>query len=71
MTKLGQDVQSYGILLYLEYKFEENPSISPIAVGDAAVGKTSLLNCYVDGSFGTNYVSTIGIDFRDDSRHIY
>ena len=35
-----------------------------ILVGDAAVGKTSLLRCYVDGHFGNNYISTIGIDFR-------
>jgi small GTP-binding protein len=32
--------------------------------GDARVGKSALLNCYVNNSFDTAYCSTIGIDFK-------
>ena len=33
-------------------------------LGDAAVGKTSLLTRFCDDSFKENYNNTIGIDFR-------
>ena len=36
----------------------------PILVGNAAVGKSSILNKYVDNTFGDTYVQTIGVDFK-------
>ena len=33
-------------------------------IGDAYVGKTSLLNRYFDNSYKENYINTIGCDFR-------
>merc|ERR1711976_1045544 len=33
-------------------------------MGDASVGKTSILTRYADSHFAQNYVSTIGIDFK-------
>jgi len=35
-----------------------------LLIGDAAVGKSSILLRYADGVFNDNYMSTIGIDFR-------
>jgi len=35
-----------------------------LMVGESGVGKTSLLNRYANDTFSTNYVSTIGIDFK-------
>jgi Ras-related protein Rab-1A len=35
-----------------------------LLIGDAAVGKSSILLKYTEGVFNTNYMSTIGIDFR-------
>lgn len=35
-----------------------------VLMGDAAVGKTSILRRIADNQFTDNYVSTIGIDFR-------
>ena len=37
-------------------------SIKVIAVGDAAVGKTSIAGRYVTGSFESSYKATIGTD---------
>ncbi|MHA1733700.1 MAG: Rab family GTPase [Promethearchaeota archaeon] len=34
-----------------------------IAVGDPAVGKTSLIQRFTQGSFNTNYIATIGAQF--------
>lgn len=34
-----------------------------IIVGDAGVGKSSLLLRFSDGFFQDNYISTIGVDF--------
>ena len=33
-------------------------------IGDASVGKTSLLLRFADDSFEDNYISTVGVDFR-------
>ena len=33
-------------------------------LGDAAVGKTSLITRFCDNSFKENYNNTIGVDFR-------
>jgi GTPase SAR1 family protein len=38
--------------------------IKIIIVGDSAVGKTKLLGRFSDSVFNTNYVSTIGVDFK-------
>jgi len=34
-----------------------------ITLGDSKVGKTSILNRFKDGSFNTNIITTIGVDF--------
>ncbi len=34
-----------------------------ILMGATAVGKTSLLHRFVKGSFGSNYITTVGLDF--------
>ncbi|MBN3320890.1 RAB10 protein, partial [Atractosteus spatula] len=41
-----------------------------ILVGDALVGKTCILQRYVDHSFNHSYVSTIGIDFKVKTLHV-
>lgn len=38
--------------------------IKLIMVGDSSVGKTCILNMYVDKVFHESYVSTIGVDFK-------
>lgn len=35
-----------------------------VIIGDASVGKTSLMNRFVHGVFNVNYTSTIGVDFK-------
>jgi len=35
-----------------------------VLIGDASVGKTSLLLRFADDSFEDNYISTVGVDFR-------
>jgi len=35
-----------------------------LLIGDASVGKSSLLLRYTDDKFPENYMATIGIDFR-------
>lgn len=35
-----------------------------VIVGDAGVGKSSLLIRFTDGNFSKHYISTIGVDFR-------
>lgn len=47
-----------------------------IAVGDPAVGKTSLIQRWTQGSFNTNYIATIGAQFSryeyvDEDTNIY
>lgn len=36
-----------------------------LLLGDSAVGKTSLLHRVMDDTFTPNFISTVGIDFRD------
>ena len=40
------------------------PSLVKIVlVGDAEVGKSTLLKCFMGGSFSDEYIATIGVDF--------
>ena len=36
-----------------------------ILIGDSSVGKTSLLLTYSGGNFEDNYISTIGVDYKE------
>lgn len=36
-----------------------------LVLGDSGVGKTCLLYQYTDGRFHTQFISTVGIDFRE------
>jgi GTPase SAR1 family protein len=35
-----------------------------LMVGDSAVGKTSVLTRYVDATFSTRFMTTIGVDYK-------
>ena len=41
-----------------------------VFIGDASVGKTSIIGRFADDAFGINYISTIGIDFKIRSLQI-
>ena len=41
-----------------------NNIIKLLTLGNSGVGKTSIITKYVDNKFYTNYLSTIGIDFK-------
>ena len=41
-----------------------NYSVKLLIVGDSGVGKTSLLMRYCEDEFHTDYLSTIGVDFK-------
>ena len=34
-----------------------------LIIGDATVGKTSILTRFTDDKFSTNYLNTVGLDF--------
>ena len=36
-------------------------------VGDAAIGKTSLMVKYVEGNFNEDYIQTLGVNFMEKS----
>ena len=33
-----------------------------LIIGDSTVGKTSIISCYVNGTFSSNYLATVGLD---------
>lgn len=35
-----------------------------VFIGESSVGKSSILNRYVDEIFDENYLATIGVDFK-------
>ena len=37
-----------------------------LALGDSGVGKTSVLYQYTDGKFNSKFITTVGIDFREN-----
>jgi len=42
----------------------KSATLKYLVVGDSGVGKTSLLMRYCEDSFQTDYLSTIGVDFK-------
>lgn len=51
---------------------EEKPQLADydyliklLALGDSGVGKTTFLYRYTDGKFIEEFISTVGIDFRE------
>ena len=52
------------VTLYMSGRsFEADYIFKVVVVGDGAVGKTSLILRYTQGSFNTNYIRTIGAQF--------
>lgn len=45
-------------------RVEYNYLVKVVVVGDSGVGKSCLLKRFVDDTFETNYLSTIGVDFH-------
>jgi GTPase SAR1 family protein len=43
---------------------QRNLTLKYLVVGDSGVGKTSLLVRYCEDMFQTDYLSTIGVDFK-------
>jgi len=39
-------------------------AVKVVIIGNSSVGKTCLLTRYADNTFSTNYMNTIGVDFR-------
>lgn len=51
--KTQQQVADYDYLIKL------------LALGDSGVGKTTFLYRYTDGKFAEEFISTVGIDFKE------
>lgn len=52
------------------YSKKKNNSLKIVIIGDAGVGKTSLLKRYVTGKFSTQYRVTLGADFLNKKKEI-
>lgn len=52
------------------YSKRKNNSLKILIIGDAGVGKTSLLKRYVTGKFSTQYRVTLGADFLSKKQEI-
>ena len=44
--------------------------VKVVLIGDASVGKSSLMLRYVDDTFEDNYICTIGVDFKIKTMNI-
>lgn len=53
------------------YSKRKNNSLKILIIGDAGVGKTSLLKRYVTGKFSTQYRVTLGADFLSKKQEIH
>ena len=40
-------------------------SMNILLLGDSSVGKTSIINQYVEGKFEENFISTCGLDLKE------
>ena len=47
-----------------EDKKKKNNNVSLITLGEGQVGKTSIIYRYIDDTFTSNYLATIGIDSK-------
>lgn len=41
-----------------------SPTVKVVLIGDARVGKTSIMESFVNKTFNESYITTIGVDFR-------
>ena len=48
----------------LKFLNKKNYNFKILLLGDTSVGKSSILNRYVDNIYDDNYVSTIGVDYK-------
>lgn len=60
------------IVLYIDYLFHSESTSSTnmdylfkvLIIGDSSVGKSSLLVRFADNAYYSEYISTIGVDYR-------